>query len=229
MAIKVRRGKNSSCNPCPVDRGVGVHRPNDDLDLRVHPGTLGGIGSHERESTHTLPIQPHVLKWCILLERLEKSNCLTYLCKGLCKGDLVTLLNEMTDCKRILGSRTRCETLVCHVEEGEELLVLCEYYIIRNCALKASRHTFTMSDISFHWSGVGSIPVGLWAHACRSTILFSGAAYITMSETSCHAGVILPLIVFIPSGRPSVLQNQGQQCLCQSNGTLGPRVQSLGR
>ena len=35
--------------------------------------------------------------------------------------------------------------------------------------------SFTMSEISFHCSTVGSTPVGLCAHACRSTTLRSGS------------------------------------------------------
>lgn len=36
------------------------------------------------------------------------------------------------------------------------------------------RLTFTMSEISFHCSGLGSTPVGLWAHACSMITLCSG-------------------------------------------------------
>ena len=110
-----------------MERGVGVQRPDDDLDLRVDLGALGRIGSHERESTHTLAIQPHVLKHDAQKDSGRESKWVTYLGKGLGKGNLVTLLNEIADCECILGSRTRCETLVCHVEEREELLFLCEH------------------------------------------------------------------------------------------------------
>lgn len=33
-----------------------------------------------------------------------------------------------------------------------------------------------MSEISFHCSGLGSTPVGLWAQACNKITLFSGIA-----------------------------------------------------
>jgi len=37
--------------------------------------------------------------------------------------------------------------------------------------------TLIILDNSFHCSGVGSTPVGLWAHACNKTIELFGAAY----------------------------------------------------
>ena len=41
--------------------------------------------------------------------------------------------------------------------------------LLRWCVL-----TFTMSEISFHCSGLGSTPVGLWAQACNMITLCSG-------------------------------------------------------
>lgn len=42
--------------------------------------------------------------------------------------------------------------------------------------LKRARrlHTIMTSAICFHCSGVGSVPVGLWAHACRTKMECSG-------------------------------------------------------
>lgn len=48
---------------------------------------------------------------------------------------------------------------------------------------RSSRFTFTMSEISFHCSGRGSTPVGLWAQACSRITLCSGMAWHKKNKT----------------------------------------------
>ena len=87
---------------------VGVHRSDDDLQLTLDTGLLFWIRSDEGEGTDTFAIETHVL------------------CEGLGQCDLVTLLNEVTNGEGVLGGVPGGETLVRHVEEWEELLLLDE-------------------------------------------------------------------------------------------------------
>lgn len=103
----------------------------------------------------------------------------TNLGERLGKRDLVTLLDEMTDGKRVFSGISGRETLVGHVEEGEQGALLNPttlFVRMYKIGRKFKVLTLTMSEISCHCSGVGSTPVGLCAQACKRTMLFSGAA-----------------------------------------------------
>ena len=104
--VKVLVGEDGVGDTGTVEGRVGVHWSDDDLQLTFDTSLLLGIGSDEGESTNTFTVEAHVLR------------------EGLRQSDLVTLLNEMTDGERIVGGVSRGKTLVRHVEEGEELLLL---------------------------------------------------------------------------------------------------------
>lgn len=93
-------------NASAMGRRVGVHRADDNLELRVDAGLLLGIGGGQRKGTRSLAIETHVLR-----ERLSKS-------------DLMTLSNKVAKRESITGDVSRSEALVGHIEEGEELLLL---------------------------------------------------------------------------------------------------------
>ena len=89
-----------------LDRGVGVRRADDELELRVDAGLLLGRGADERNRADTLTVKTKVLS-----ERLAEK-------------DLVALLNEVADGEGVAVDVARGEALVGHVEEGEVLLGL---------------------------------------------------------------------------------------------------------
>lgn len=105
LSVQFRACKDGIGNSGTVQRRIGVHRPNNDLQLTVDPLLLFRVLGRKRECTNTFAVETHVLS-----ERLAES-------------DLVSLRNEVADGKGITGSITRGETLVGHVEEGEELLL----------------------------------------------------------------------------------------------------------
>lgn len=86
-----------------MDRRVGIHRPNDNLQLAVDAGLLACILCRQRECPDTFAVQSHVFR------------------EGLGQRNLVSLGNKMTDCKCIPGRRPRSKTLVGHIKEGEKL------------------------------------------------------------------------------------------------------------
>jgi hypothetical protein len=105
-----------------VDRGVGVHWPDDDLDLRVDARTFFGRGADERECSHAFAVETHVLKGQVRFGMAGARGA--YLGKGLGKGNLVALFNKVTDSVGVLGGVARGEALVGHIEKGEQLAVL---------------------------------------------------------------------------------------------------------
>ena len=106
LSVEGLVAKNGAGNAGAMGRRVGVHRADDNLELRVDTGLLLGIGGGHGESTRAFAIETHVLR-----ERLSQS-------------DLVTLSNKVAKGKGITGDVSRSEALVGHVEEGEELLLL---------------------------------------------------------------------------------------------------------
>ena len=106
LLVKVLIGEDGVGDTGTVEGRVGVHRSDDDLQLTLDTGFLLGIGSDEGESANTLAVEAHVLR------------------KRLGQGDMVTLLNEVTNGKGVPGGVSGGEPLVRHVEEGEELLLL---------------------------------------------------------------------------------------------------------
>jgi len=109
LLVKVLIGEDGVGDTGAVEGRVGVRRSDEDLQLTLDASLLLRIGSDKGESTNTFTIETHVLR-----ERLGQS-------------DLVTLLNEVADGERVLGGVPGGETLVRHVEEGEELLFLHEF------------------------------------------------------------------------------------------------------
>ena len=89
-----------------VDRGVGVERADENLDLRVDALLLLGVGADDGEGTDTLTVETHVLG------------------EGLGQADVVALLDEIADGKGVLVDVAGSEALVGHVEEGVVALVL---------------------------------------------------------------------------------------------------------
>ena len=106
LLVKVFVGQNGVGDTGAVEGRVGIHWSDDDLQLTLDTSFLFRIGGDEGESTNTFPVETHILR-----ERLGQ-------------GDLVTLLNEVTDGERVVGGVSRGETLIRHVEEWEELLLL---------------------------------------------------------------------------------------------------------
>ena len=106
LLVKAFVGQNGVGDTGAVEGRVGIHWSDDDLQLTLDTSFLFRIGGDEGESTNTFPVETHILR-----ERLGQ-------------GDLVTLLNEVTDGERVVGGVSRGETLIRHVEEWEELLLL---------------------------------------------------------------------------------------------------------
>lgn len=98
--------KDGSGNASTVQRRVRVHGSDHNLELTVDAGLLLGVLGNQRECTDTFTIQAHVLR-----ERLRKGN-------------LVTLRYEVTDSEGVSGGVARGESLIGHIEEGEETLLL---------------------------------------------------------------------------------------------------------
>jgi len=108
LLVKILIGEDGVGDTGAVEGRIGVHRSDDDLQLTLDTSLLLRISGDEGESTNAFAIETHILR-----ERLGQS-------------DLVALLNEVTDGERVLGGVPGGETLVRHVEEGEELLFLDE-------------------------------------------------------------------------------------------------------
>ena len=108
LLVQVLVGKDGVGDAGAVERRVRVHRSDEDLQLTLDTGLFLWIGSDKGESANTFAVETHVLR------------------KGLGQSDLVTLLDEVADGEGVLGGVSGGETLVCHIEEGEELLLLDE-------------------------------------------------------------------------------------------------------
>jgi hypothetical protein len=106
LTTELRVGKNGASNTSTVERWVGVHRADNDLQLALYTSLLLCVGGHDGECTNTLAIETHVLG-----ERLAQRN-------------LVALRDKVAGSKSISGDVTRGEALVSHVKEGEELLLV---------------------------------------------------------------------------------------------------------
>ena len=90
-------------NAGAIDRRVGIHRPNDNLELAVNASLLARILRRQRECADTLTVQSHIFG------------------EGLGQRNLVSLGDKVTECKRIPRCRPRSKTLVGHIKEGEKL------------------------------------------------------------------------------------------------------------
>jgi hypothetical protein len=101
-------GKDGAGNAGTVEGRVRVHGADDDLQLTLDTSPFLGVGADEGEGSDTFSVETHVLG------------------EGLSKGDLVALLNEVADSERVAGGVSRGKALVCHVEEGEKLLLFDE-------------------------------------------------------------------------------------------------------
>lgn len=93
-------------NASTVNGWVRVEGANDDLDLRHDLGRLVLISTGQGEGTHTLAVEAHVLG-----ERLGQ-------------GHLMAFVDEQSQSAGIAINVARGETLVGHVEEGEQLALL---------------------------------------------------------------------------------------------------------
>lgn len=83
--LKVGIPKDFSGNPCSVHGRIGVHGPDDDLQLRKRAvGVVLAFGD-QREGTGPLAVETHVL------------------CERLSQSDLVTVLQERTDSGGVTG------------------------------------------------------------------------------------------------------------------------------
>lgn len=99
LLVEGRVVEDLSRNTGAVDRGVGVQRADQDLDLGVHALLLLGRFTDNGEGTSTLTIETHVLG-----ERLGQAG-------------VVALLDKVAQRKGILVGITAGEALVGHVEE----------------------------------------------------------------------------------------------------------------
>jgi hypothetical protein len=106
LRVQLRVAEDRARDARAVQRRVGVHRPDHDLQLALDARALLGVRGDERERTDALAVETHVLR-----ERLAER-------------DLVTLAHEVAWGERIVCDVAGREALVGHVEEGEVLLVL---------------------------------------------------------------------------------------------------------
>jgi hypothetical protein len=164
-----------------VDGGVGVHGTNDYLDLTVHSGFLLWAASGQGKQTNTLAIETHILRLESnggAIARFHCRNNVTHFGETLGKSNLVAFFGEVTQCEGVTDSVSGCESLIRHIKKGEERTFL-NYPIYIQILFRSYAMlllTLTISDISAHCAGVGSMPVGLCAQAWNNTIDFSGAA-----------------------------------------------------
>ena len=61
LLVKLLVLQDAACDPGAVKRGVGVHWPDDDLDLRVNASLLVWVRADEGECANTLAVEAHVL------------------------------------------------------------------------------------------------------------------------------------------------------------------------
>ncbi len=98
--------EDGSDNPSTVQRRVRVHGADDNLHLGIDTFGLFKRGSGQGKCANTLAVETHIFG------------------KALREGDLVALLDEVADGKGVASGITRGKALVCHIEEGEEALLL---------------------------------------------------------------------------------------------------------
>ena len=108
LFVKVLVSEDGVGDAGAVKRRVGVHRSDEDLHLTLDTGFFLWIGRDEGEGTNAFAVETHILR-----ERLGQS-------------DLVALLDEVADGEGVLGGVSGGETLVRHIEEGEEFVLLDE-------------------------------------------------------------------------------------------------------
>lgn len=89
-----------------LNRGVRVHRPDQDLELTVNSSLLLLVGANQTESADSFTVQAHVLG------------------ETLAQGDREPLFNKVSDGESIVLKDTGCEALVGHVEECKVVLLL---------------------------------------------------------------------------------------------------------
>ena len=108
LLVKILVGEDGVGDAGAVKGGVGVHGSDEDLQLTLDASLLFWIRGDEGESTDTFAVETHILR------------------EGLGQSDLVTLLDEVADGERVVCGVSGGETLIRHVEEREELLLLDE-------------------------------------------------------------------------------------------------------
>jgi hypothetical protein len=86
--------------------GVGVHRPDQNLQLTVDSSLFFFVGANQAESPNTFTIQTHVLG------------------ETLAQGDREALFNKVSNGESIVLEDTGSESLVGHVEECKVVLLL---------------------------------------------------------------------------------------------------------
>lgn len=106
LSVQLRVRKHELGNTGTVHWRVRVHGANGNLELAFYTFSLVFIGRHEREQTAALTVQTHVLG------------------EALAERDLVALFHEVAHGECVAVWITTGETLVCHVKEGEHLLLL---------------------------------------------------------------------------------------------------------
>ena len=125
LLVKILVGEDGVGDAGAVKGRVGVHGSDEDLQLTLDASLLLWIRGDEGERTDTFAVETHILR------------------EGLGQSDLVTLLDEVTDGERVVCGVSGGETLIGHVEEGEELLFLDEV-----------RNFLPLSRGGIHTSGV---------------------------------------------------------------------------
>ena len=75
LLVESRVVKNLRSDASTVDRGVGVHRSDDDLELRLETGSLFGVLADNGEDTSTLTVK--TLKTVSEIMRKAEENKLT--------------------------------------------------------------------------------------------------------------------------------------------------------
>lgn len=62
LVVESLVGEDGACDPCAVDRWVGVEGSDEDLELRVDLGLLFWRGGNDGESADSLAVKTHVLR-----------------------------------------------------------------------------------------------------------------------------------------------------------------------
>lgn len=85
---------------------VGVHRPDQNLQLTVNSSLFLLVGTNQTERSDTFTVQTHVL------------------CETLAQGDREALFDKVSNGESVVLEDTGSETLVGHVEERKVVLFL---------------------------------------------------------------------------------------------------------
>ena len=176
-----------------MDGRIGIHRPDDDLQLTLDASLLFWICGDEGESTNAFAVETHILR------------------EGLGESDLVTLFNEVTDGKGILGSVSGGEALVCHVEEGEELLFLDK---VRDISPLSGGGVDASGIVS---AGVQKNDSTLWSVLCIGSLI---VLPFTINDVTELSSPVDPL-----SNRQSLNRTSS----CRSTCIAGPQDRSPGK